>query len=65
MSLRELSRQVGVSHVHLARIVHGERNATPEQAAAIAKALEAIGADCAKRAARVWSTLDPHRGGKR
>jgi hypothetical protein len=64
VSLREIARRAGVSHVQLARIVTGARPATPTVAAAVARALEGIGADCAKRAARLWPLLDSTRGGK-
>ncbi len=63
VSLRALARGSGVSHVQLARIVNGERNATPAVATAVAAALDAVGADCVTRAARVRRLIKRHHGG--
>lgn len=57
VSLRELSRRCRVSHVQLARIVSGERNATEAVAVAVADALEAIAKESAKAAVRVRRSL--------
>ena len=61
VSLRELARRSRVSHVLLARIVSGERNATEVVATAIADALAAIAKESAKAAARVRRSLTTHR----
>ncbi len=65
VSLREIARRCGVSHVQLARIVNGERNATPAVAAAVATALETLGADCTARAKRVRRSLATSGKGER
>jgi predicted transcriptional regulator len=64
VSLREIGRRAGVSHAQLARIVAGERNATPAVARAVADALDAIGAECVTGAAQVRRSLTSHRGRK-
>ena len=63
VSLREVARRAGISHVHLARIVSGERNATPAVARAVVKALDAIAAESAKAAARVRRSFTTHERG--
>lgn len=65
VSLRELGRRAGVSHAQLARIVAGQRNATPAVARAVADALDAIGAECVAGVARVRRSLTIHQRGKR
>ena len=60
VSLREIARRAGISHVLLARIVAGERNATAVVADAVTTALEAIAAESAKAAARVRRSLTTH-----
>lgn len=65
VSLREIGRRAGVSHAQLARIVAGQRNATPAVARAVADALDAIGAECARGADRVRRSLTTHQRGKR
>lgn len=60
VSLREIARRANISHVHLARIVAGERNATAAVALAVAEALDAIGAQCETGAARVRRSLTTH-----
>jgi transcriptional regulator with XRE-family HTH domain len=60
VSLRELARRCGVSHVQLARIVSGDRNATEAVAVAIADALDAIAKESAKAAFRVRRSLTTH-----
>lgn len=61
VSLREIARRSGISHVQLARIVSGERNATQAVGRAIANALETIAAESAKEAKRVRRSLTTHR----
>lgn len=63
VSLRELARRSGTSHVHLSRIVSGERRATAASARAIAEALDAIAAEAARAAARVRRPLTAHEEG--
>lgn len=53
VTVRELARRAGISHAQLARIVLGERNATPTVAEAVARALDGIGQAAARAAARV------------
>jgi transcriptional regulator with XRE-family HTH domain len=57
VSLRELARRTGISHVQLARIVTGERNATPAVAQAVADGLDAIATEASAGAARVRRSL--------
>lgn len=61
VSLRELARRTGVSHVQLARIVAGERNATETVAVAVADALNAIAAEAVTEAKHVRRSLTNHR----
>ncbi len=61
VSLRELARRTGISHVQLARIVSGERNATEAVAEAVADALDAIATAAAKESKRVQRSLTNHR----
>jgi transcriptional regulator with XRE-family HTH domain len=61
VSLRELARRTGTSHVQLARIVSGERNATEAVARAVADALDAIATESAKEATRVRRSLTIHQ----
>jgi transcriptional regulator with XRE-family HTH domain len=58
LSIREIARRAKVSHVLLVGILAGSRNATPTVAEAIARALDAVGKDCAKRTARIWPLLE-------
>lgn len=60
VSLRELARRTGISHVHLARLVSGERNATEAVARALADALDTIAIEAAKEAKRVRRSLTTH-----
>ena len=62
VSLRELGRRTGVSHVLLARIVAGDRNATPTVARLVADALDTIGEESAKAAAQVHRSITTHSG---
>lgn len=65
-SLRALARTAGVSHAQLARLVGGQRNATPPVAEALASALEQWGADCVSAAKSIRKALaQPKRGGHR
>lgn len=64
VSLREIGRRAGVSHAQLARIVAGERNATPAVARAVADALDEIGVECVTGAAQVRRSLTIHKGRK-
>lgn len=57
VSLRELGRRTGISHVQLARIVAGERNATEGVAIAVVDALNAIADEAAAAAQRVRRSL--------
>lgn len=57
VSLRELGRRIGISHVQLARIASGDRNATAAVAEAVARGLEAIADESAKAASRVRRSL--------
>jgi len=52
-TLRALARAAGLSAPQLSRIVTGQRNATPEVAERIARALEAWSRDTARLAHRV------------
>ena len=61
VSLRELARRTGISHVQLARIVSGERNATEAVARAVATALDLIAVESAKQAKRVRRSLTNHQ----
>jgi transcriptional regulator with XRE-family HTH domain len=61
VSLRELARRTGISHVQLARVVAGERNATEAVATAVAGALDAIATEAAKESKRVRRSLSNHR----
>ncbi len=61
VSLRDLGRRAGISHVQLARIIAGERNATPAVAEAVADALDRIAAEAKTGAARVRRSLDTHQ----
>lgn len=61
VSLRELARRTGISHVQLARVVSGERNATAAVAEAVADALEAIAGEATKEAKCVRRSLTKHR----
>lgn len=60
VSLRELARRSKISHVQLARIVAGERNATEAVAVAIADALEGVAKEAAKASVRVRRSLTAH-----
>jgi len=60
VSLRQLSRRCKISHVQLARIVAGERNATEAVAVAIADALEEVAKEAAKASVRVRRSLTAH-----
>ena len=61
VSLRELARRTGVSHVQLARIVSGERNATESVAATVADALDAIADEATGQSRRVRRSLTNHQ----
>jgi transcriptional regulator with XRE-family HTH domain len=61
VSLRELARRTGISHVQLARVVSGERNATQAVAAAIAEALEGIATEAATESKRVRRSITNHQ----
>jgi transcriptional regulator with XRE-family HTH domain len=61
VSLREVGRRAGVSHAQLARIVGGERNATPAVARAVADALDEIGAECVAGVVRVRRSITTHK----
>ena len=61
VSLRELARRTEVSHVQLARIVAGQRNATETVATAVADALGAIATEATTEAKRVMRSLTNHR----
>lgn len=61
VSLRELARRTGISHVQLARVVSGERNATESVAKAVADALDAIATEAAKESKRVRRSLTNHK----
>lgn len=61
VSFRELARRTGISHVQLARIVSGERNATEAVAQAVADALDAIADEAVTEAKRVRRSLNPQR----
>ena len=61
VSLREIARRTGISHVQLARLVSGERNATDAAARAVADALDAIASESAEEAKRVRRSLTSHR----
>ena len=65
VSLRELGRRSGISHAQLARIVAGQRNATPVVARAVADALDTIAAEALKAAALVRRSLTTHHRGTR
>lgn len=52
-SVRALARAAGVPDSTLVRIAAGERAATPAVAAAVARALEAWGAQCERHAAAI------------
>jgi transcriptional regulator with XRE-family HTH domain len=60
VTIRELSRRCGVSHAQLARIVAGERSATPFVALAVARGLEAIASEAASGARRIQRSLTSH-----
>ena len=62
VSLREIGRRARVSHAQLARIVAGERNATPAVARAVAEALDEISTECVACAARVRRSLTITKG---
>ncbi len=53
VSLRRLAREADVSPALLSRICSGERNATPEVAAAIADALDRLAGGCQALARRI------------
>ena len=61
VSLREIARRTGISHVQLARIVSGHRNATQDVASAVADALDTIATESAKESKRVRRSLTNHR----
>lgn len=63
VSLREVARRAGISHVQLSRIVSGERNATPAVARAVVKAFDAIATESSNAAARVRRSLTTHERG--
>lgn len=63
-SLREVGRRAGVSHAQLARIVSGERPATPLIAEKVATALKEIAAESLQSAARIRRSLTKQRGKK-
>ncbi len=63
VSSRELARRAGVNHAFLARVVTGERNASPALAKALAAALDAIGSEAARSAARLRRAIA--KGGTR
>lgn len=65
ISLRALSRVASVSHAQLARIVAGDRRATPAVALAVASALETLSNDFTNAAAQIRrSANNQRRGGK-
>jgi hypothetical protein len=57
LSLRDIARRANVSHVLLVGIIAGNRAATAPVAEAVARALEGVSRDCAKRAGRIWPHL--------
>jgi transcriptional regulator with XRE-family HTH domain len=61
VSLREIGRRAGISHAQLARIVAGERVATPAVAEAVARALTEVGKECAAGSGRVRRSLPRSR----
>jgi transcriptional regulator with XRE-family HTH domain len=61
VSLRELARRTGISHVQLARVASGERTATKPVALAVVEALEAIAAQATKESTRVRRSLTAHQ----
>lgn len=57
VSLRELARRIGISHVQLARIASGDRNATPAVARAVADGLDTIATEAMTASKRVRRSL--------
>jgi len=60
VSLRQLSRRTGLSHVLLSRIVAGKRRATWPVAQAMAQALHEVSFVCDKEEERLRKALTIH-----
>lgn len=61
LSLRDIARRTGATHVKLLRVSRGENAAAPMLAEAVAKALATVGQDCTKRAQRLRGALSSSR----
>ncbi len=65
VSLRKVGLRAEVSHAQLARIVAGERTATPAVALAVVAALDSIARECHVQSERVRRSLTIHYEGGR
>jgi hypothetical protein len=64
LSLRDVARRTGVTHVKLLRVTRGENIARPGLAEAVAGALDEVGRDCQRRAKRLRTAIKAQRRGK-